>query len=331
MARRDFEAELRRHLAGERIDLRPVLRSLPETVDVEPVVAVVTELIDHGIFYFARNCQRLPAPVIREVITRELPGMIPMFLRLAVPADAKPAALVKAWQRALAALLDLQLTYAWGSKQRRTKLRALAKDRQMLAAIQGTAAHRDDVPLDMLAVLVADGSDASFDALVRHIAVPDRLDRLARLRTHAVHTPALDALFAEIDGALGARNAASGVLALGPLIGVGEVDTLWFQASISSREHTEHRIPRVQANVRVDSRHASPFRVYLTARGKTTQFTGTKLDDPLELGRCEPAELPGWLAQTAKRLRITWDVHYLRSGLRGGKRDRVASWLMSGA
>ena len=189
MARRDHAAELRRYLAEDQgVDIRATLTTLPADIDAKLAAKVVLGLIeDDQSYWFARMCHKLPAPVIREVLSRNVDVTPHVFLRLAVPLEGSTAKLERAWQRALAALLDLNLTYGWGSKQRRAKLKALAKDPEILAAIQGTAANRSDVPLDMLAVLVADGTDASIDALVPHVdpALVDkdvRLDRLTRLR-----------------------------------------------------------------------------------------------------------------------------------------------------
>jgi hypothetical protein len=337
-AKPDARAELDRYLAGETVDINAVIRRLPDDIDVPTAASVVREMIGANTFWFARSCQQLPVPVIRALLAEPSDAMAHLFLRLAVPLEGDATAIAARWQRALVALLDLDLTYAWGSQQRRARLRALARDPHLLAAIQGTVAHRDDVKLDMLAVLVADGSDASFDALVRHVdpAVVHkdvRLDRLARLRTHAANTPALDALFAELDGVIAKRNAVSPALALGPLIGLGRVDPLWFQASIGSREPGD-RVARVQGHVTIDSRRPKWFGVSMARNergGLTMQHTIfdaiTLHSDELGIGRCDAAELPGWLAVIAAKLGVTWDEPRVRTHIRGARRARIAAWL----
>jgi hypothetical protein len=90
----------------------------------------------------------------------------------------------------------------------------LAKNARVLEAIQGTVAHVKQPSDDMLAVLVADGSAASIDALVPHVG-RDSLELWKRLRTHAKRTPALDALFAEVEQALDDRVATSPANPLG--------------------------------------------------------------------------------------------------------------------
>lgn len=115
----------------------------------------------------------------------------------------------------------------------RAKIAKLVADKPMLAAIQGTVAHADNTGMTMLAVLVADGSDASYDALVRHIDIAftsrdRRLELLSKLRKHAARAPALDRLFSDLDDALQDRNATSPARLLGPVLGIGEVELLWF-------------------------------------------------------------------------------------------------------
>ena len=339
MTAKPVDAVLADYLAGKRVDIQKTLKKLPADVDAVMAARVVVKLMERT-FWLGRWCKQVPAPVIRAVLAADAPGPTHLFLRLAVPAELDDAALVAAWQRALGALLDLDTTYAWGSKQRRAKIVALARDPHVLPAIQGTVAHSEDVQLDMLAVLAADGSTASYDALVTHIgdaceSRDHRVDLLAQLRTHATRTPALDALFAELDEALDDRNAASPALALGPVIGIGKVSTLFFGVALGSRQKNSNRVPWVQGSIHVDSRTTSWFRVAVSTvdpdgGGKSTRFggTGDDLHDGLKLGRCQPAELPRWLAATAQKLEIEWEEHNVwNSNLRGAKRERILQWL----
>lgn len=337
MARIDHDAVLRRYLAGDRGDISAAMRSLPANIDVALATGVVLKLMERD-YWLGRLCKHVPERVIRAVLAADVPGATHLFLRLAVPLDGN---VIVAWQRALQALLDLDTTYAWGSKQRRAKIQALARDAHMLAAIQGTVAHAEHVQLDMLAVLVADGSAASYDALVAHIgaafaAKDRRLDMLAQLRTHAVSTPALDALFAELDGALDDRNAASPALALGPVIGVGKVTTLSFHVSLASRRLTRNNVPWVQGSVSVDSRSPSWFDVSVSTvepdgGGKGTYFSATEvLRDDLGLGRCDAQHTPHWLVGVAQKLDIEWaEFSVWNSNLRGAKRNLITEWLRS--
>jgi hypothetical protein len=334
----DHRGVLERYLNGERGDIGPAMRSLPASIDVSLATNVVVKLLER-IWFVGRMCKALPAPVIRAVLARDVPGAPHLFLRLAVSGDLPDAALQKSWRRALQALLDLDTTYAWGSKQRRAKIAGLARDAAMLAAIQGTVAHAPKVPLDMLAVLVADGSAASYDALITRIEAAfttrdARLDVLAQLRTHATKTPELDRLFLELDGALEARNDASPALALGPVMGVGVVTTLFLSVRLSSTRVNRNRVPWIQGSIEIDSRDTCWFSVWVStveedAEGRSTYFSVSDRNrDELGLGTCEPAELPAWLARAAAKLEIEWEPLMLSpTNLRGKKRDVVTRWL----
>jgi len=276
----------------------------------------------------------LSPALIRAVLAAESSETNHRFLRLAVDAELDDVALALAWRRAVQVVVDTNLTYRWGSRKRRSRLQQLARDPEMLAAIQATVANSEDVRLDLLAVLVADGSDASFDALVPHLdpALVERdarLDRLTRLKIHAARTPALDAVFAEIADSLAERRTASPALALGETIGLGTCTSLWFDASLYS---TLQRGARVNAHVHVDSRSATWFRVSVVRavdfHHAYSSFDADEIeDDALAIGRCAPAELPAWLARVATQLDVRWDHTSIRTGLRGAKRQRVLDWL----
>ena len=116
--------------------------------------------------------RRFPPPVIREIVTRLAADstLLAIFVRQVVLEGAPgiPAGderLAARWTKALDALLDLDTTYAWGSKERRAKLAAIARDPELLAAVQAVAVG-GEASLDMLAVLAIDGSEASADALL---------------------------------------------------------------------------------------------------------------------------------------------------------------------
>lgn len=332
----DHAKLLEGYLAGARGDIGPAMRSLPATIDRKLAARVVMELLPRT-FFLGKMCKKLPVPVIREVLSRTSDEPAHVFLRIAVPLDGEIAA---AWTKAITALCDLDTTYAWGSKQRKAKIRGIAADATMLHAVQATVGHVKNPSSDMLAVLVADGSDASYDALISHIdeAVAqndDRVDTLSRLRTHATKTPALDALFAELDQALDTRNAKSPALALGPIIGLGEVSMLWFDVWLSSTRTTRNRVPWIQGTIGVDSRSPSWFHVNLSAvepddSGKSSYFSSKRDgEDGLRVGKCDAAELPVWLATAAKKLKIEWAKLDPRTHLRGSKRTKLVTWLSS--
>jgi hypothetical protein len=190
----------------------------------------------------------------------------------------------------------------------------------------------------MFAVLVADGGDASIDALIPHLggALESRdwrLDWLRRLRKHATDTPRLNALFAELDTTYDERNAQSPALALGPIIGIGEIDELWFDAGTCSAESDPNRVSRVQGGVSIDSRRPAWFHAHISVgEGNVFKFVSygtdwSQADDRWDLGPCVPAELPAWLANAATKLDIVWMPFSPRTNLRGKKRQRLIAWL----
>ena len=301
----------------------------------EPSIDDALESLGDGAFWLGRSGKAFSPAFVRALLARDGSSARHILLKLAVPVELPDGELMTRWQHAVEALRGLDLTHAWGAKPRRERFRALAADPVMLAAIQGAAAMGEHVPLDMLAVLVADGSDASIDALIPHLGAAlderdGRLDRLRRLRTHAADTPRMRALLAELDETYDARNAVSPALALGPIIGIGEVPLLWLDAMVWSRELVGSGVPRVQGGIGVDSRKANWLHVYLSAHGVEghTHFGATTPAlDRHGVGVCEAADLPAWLANVARHFSVTWQDHRISTNLRGAKRARIAAWL----
>ncbi|HEX4454312.1 MAG TPA: hypothetical protein VH143_25790 [Kofleriaceae bacterium] len=299
---------------------------------VDRAIEVIT---DRGGPRFSRNDRSITAAFVRAVLRSEVRDARYLLLQLVAPVELADTDLMRAWWNGIDALKSLSLTYAWGSKQRRARFRSLAADPTILAAIQGAAAMGERVPRDMLAVLVADGSDASIDALIPHLGSAldsrdARLEWLRALSTHAADTPRVRALLAELEAAYVDRNSKSPALALGSIIGIGVVDELWFSYRFGSTERDEHAA-RVQASLGVDSRSARWFHVYISperdAPSSHYGVTWSAEDDRLGLGVCDPAELPAWLARAATRLQIHWEPGWLSTSLRGKKRERLMAWL----
>jgi hypothetical protein len=311
-------------------------------VDPELGATGALDVASRHTWHFARTCKDLPPPVIRAVRAKleSLSTPTAIFLRESVGADATDEELAPAWRAALVALLDLDTTYAWGSKQRRAKLAGVASNPKLVAAIQAVAVGCERPPADMLAVLTIDASEASADALMPHFARAARdrdgtLDLLERLERHARDTPAMKAMFERVRALLADRNASSPALDLARRIGIGEVDTFWFSGYLGSTQPNEHRVPHVQSNLTIDSRGGDTFSVSVSRSGGGVSWVGTKFNqdkihrDDLGLGRCEPDDLPAWLARAATSLDITWgfDEMGIRTNLRGKKRDRLLGWL----
>jgi hypothetical protein len=335
----------------DRSRLLDVLKALPEDVDPTLASRAARSLIPkpphdgpHITWTFARTCRKLPAPVIHALLEQleEDRRSHAFFLREAVPRDAGDAELTAAWAAALQALLDLDSSYAWGSMQRKAKLQALAREPRMLQAIQTAAVACEAVSLDMLAVLAADASEASIDALIPHVERAMRLqdqnlDRLQLLRTHARSTPVLNDFFARIQAQFDTRQAHSPALRFARELGFGERDTFWFRVYLMSDEREVAPAYRYHAHMSVDSSSDTWFSISVSksdptsgSTARSTSFTSKETRrDELELGTCEPAGLPAWLARAEEKLGVRWDHDeaFRSTSLRGTKRARLEQWL----
>ncbi|MBA2542921.1 MAG: hypothetical protein H0V17_24960 [Deltaproteobacteria bacterium] len=187
-------------------------------------------------------------------------------------------------------------------------------------------------------MLAIDGSDASVDALIPHLdlalgARDAQLERLALLRPFVRRTPALDAVFAELDHAVQERRITSPACALGAAIGVGQLPLFWFWFQLLSVKHNRSGVPQFQGTVRIDSREDPWFVVEIAklhhgadrSRDLTTRFDIEHLVDELGIGRCEPAKLPAWLAQAAVTLKTRWGRFYVRTD---ADAKRIENWLL---
>lgn len=328
----DHDGELEKFLAGKQpVDLGKTLATLPRTANIANAVRAVLQLVDHPHWLFA-SCLALPAAVIRGVLGAEHPGTNHLFLRLAVPRDAKATPMKAAWQAAVRALHELGDTTApW--EERRAMQAKLAKNATVLAALQGLVAHSTEVPLDMLAVLAIDGGEASVDALIPHLdpALGERdarLEQLGLLRDRAKRVPALDALFGEVGTALADYRKASPVLALAKVIGLAQApDVFWFRFRLASDDGARVAMSRYQGNVRVDSREEPWFECWLSGE-QDTRFDDTRVvADGLGIGACKAEDLPRYLAFTANRLGFRWQPFFVHAS---AERERITEWLNRG-
>ncbi|MCP3100555.1 hypothetical protein LZ198_16925 [Myxococcus sp. K15C18031901] len=328
------------------------LKALPEEVDPELAASAALHLARDpraSLWSFARNCQQLPVPVIRVILEKLSGDRRPrlFFLREAVDAEAPDEDLRAAWKAALQGSLDLDTTYGWGSKQRKAKLQGVAGDPVLLQAIQTTVVACEQVPLDMLAVLTADASEASLDALIPFVERAVRtegweLDRLEDLRTHARSTPAMDDLFTRTAALLQSRRARSPALDLARELGFGDLEVFWFSASLAEgQRHADQSVHYFHhCHIMVDSRAPIWFRFSASTSEdgvqgvRRTHFdSGGLRKDDLGMGACPPARFPAWIALAAERIGTQWPMHELsvRTGLRGKKREQLEQWLRGGA
>lgn len=350
LSKQKAEAILRGDGRGEILE---ALRRLPDDVDVRLAADAVLPLVtgdasSKSYWLLGRHCQRLPAAVVRDILG-QLAGhartagnphrAVAIFLTALVAPELPDERLVEAWAAALVGLLDLDTTYGWGSRQRREKIRGVAANPRMVAALQAVAVGCERVSMDMLAVLCAEGSDASFDALMPHFVRAEQagegLAWLRRLRTHAnPKSAAIQSLLDSAAARLEAISGASPAVDLAERIGFGRPDLFWFDAWLGSTQLNQGNVPEYQGSIRVDSRSPDWFEVFL-ARVAGIDFTSTTFDhqgierDDLGVGGCAAHELPAWLRRTADKLGATWSLG-LRASVRGKKRQALEAWLLGG-
>ncbi len=319
------------------------LRSLPEDVDVELAVKVLLEQVKdpRRAWSFARSYKKLPVAVIRGLLSRleEVTNPVSIFIRVYVAGEADVA---DAWERAMFRLLSLDTTYAWGSKQKRSKLEGLAAERRVVEAVQASVVNSELARMDALAVLAIEASEASVDALMPHYERAARekdfaLDRLQNLKKYASKTPAMVQMTARVDAMVGERNAASPALDFAAAIGLGTMTKFWFDQFLASDLLGRNGVPMYQGALHLDSGQLHWFSVNLSKPnpGQPDQIIQTRFgtkgnaSDGLGIGLCTSEELPTWLAAAGKKLKCGWDFAYgaPRTNLRGAKRERMTQWL----
>jgi hypothetical protein len=355
ISRHDLEALLAAPLKDWPL-FKQLLRTPSPEVETDALVRALLGIVGQS-FTLGRNCKLLPARLIRALLDEPLPPRRPawvaerectcllrnlIFLKQAVPRTLDDAGLELAWQAGLQALLDLQTTYAWGSKQRRAKIAGVAREPRLLEGVQAAAVAVESTAAlgaDFLAVLAADGSEASADALLPHFhrAITDGsgLDLLQRLRTHAAATAANQSMLATVAERLGERSATSPVLALAPQLGLADKPReLWFTVYFGSAQRQHNEVPRFQGHVVIDSRSKRWLSVHITGpvvEQRNTSFDNEQLwCDTLQLGGGVLEDLPSYLARAAEKLGTEWnwgEAHVFRSSLRGNKRAAAISWL----
>lgn len=323
---------------GERVI--PILKALPPGTNPRFAAAATLDLFAAIPWKLCRFAQSLPDEVIRLVLPKlddehaEAP-----FLQALV----KPDELKQTWVHALEAVAALNTTYAWGSKKHLEKLRSVAKQRDLLEAVQLAVVATKQPREDFLGVLALDGSEASVDALLPHFvaamkAGDEGLDQLAKLKKYAAATPAMKALVAQAEVARTKRNTTSPALEFARSLGLGDLKVFsWGQfvrvADARKRE--------VELSVDVDSKSGPWFSVHVARATEKPKYTleVTAFDssrkaerDELKLGRCEPHELPAFVARVQKKLGVNWKLAKTKpfTNVKGDKAKRLTAWLSGG-
>lgn len=298
-------------------------------------VPTALELLEWSWYRFARSTEALDEGRIAELLAAlpawaGAPGLQPrdlerrrcaaLFLQSATDASSG-AALRSAWAAAVDALKVFESQYAWGSKEKATRLAEVGGNERLREAARVAAVGSAVVPLELLAVLAADGSEASADALMPHLerAMSDeaQLEPLARLERYAAKTPPMRAFVELVTTRLERARGAHPVLRLAQSLGIAS----------GPRFRVEVHVDGSRADTALDL-HFDSGRPGPAFRGWVQEGT-PRSQRPLHQDggstACELEALPRSLRGEAKRLGTTWDFRVASTRLLRGK--RLATFL----
>lgn len=300
-------------------------------------VTTAFQLLEWSWYRFARSTEALEAVVMRAILG-ELEGWAQeaptnprdierrkaasIFLRAAVD-DATDETLLTTWRAAVNALKVFESQYAWGSKEKASRLRDVQSDARLLEASRAAAVGSQVVPLELLAVLALDGSEASADALLPHVerALTDeaQLEPLSRLGRYAAKTKAMTSLMALITDRLEAARTASPVMELAKSLGLASGPRFRVDVRVVGEGNTGFTLS-------LDSARPGPaFRGWVDT-GQRTKHRMLNLEDGTTV--CALPELPTWLRSAAKDLGTSWKFETVSAQhLRGPRLKAFLSWL----
>ena len=243
---------------------------------------------------------------------------------------------LETWPQMLKAITIFSNPYKlWYKKKALTQI---AQDAQLVEAVRIAAVGGEDVPVEMIAVLALEGSDASIDALMPYVvaacaAKDKRLDGLNAFKRLGVKAPNVLSILKEANSTRDRRIAESPALAVARAIGLPAEPGFFFTASLGSAHHDGRSLPAIQVSLTVDSRDTRWFsgKVFRLSDHTSTSFGPSNLhEDRLNVGVKPPHQWPQWLEGAAKMLKVEWDKDvFISSSVRGAKREQIARWLLS--
>ncbi len=279
--------------------------------------------------------------VLAKLCARLLPEYVPVAWRVVAKLKTSEAAFFQNLEFGdPVARLHAGATWltALAAAKTAAQLDALASDRAALDAARAAVVARGAHP-DFVRLLAHDGDDASIDAL---IPVIDRalktggkeLDQLGDL-LRTSRGPRIASIRTELDAARAQRNSESPVLALVRSFGEKRARaTLDFQ--IDSTQRRPGLTRKASAWIVLDSTRVPNVAATVSWNTYNHQLTrwedGTLIRNAAKVGAPRGlADLPRWLAASAKKLGITWDRRTLRitTTLRGKVSDTAVTWLLS--
>jgi hypothetical protein len=244
-------------------------------------------------------------------------------------------ALVERWYEAVHAVRELDRQVRWGSNAHRQKIAAIVALPHVVDGMRGVIVVEQNVPLAWMAVLVADGSEESADAILPHVdsALDEggaQLEALNQLKRFA-HTPRMVELFDESRRLMDVQRATSPALDFVESLGLSRKKRALYYVWLTSGD-----VPRAGyvLHVTIDS-HAKQWLQVAVRRHvnhdcvAATRFDATQLHkDELSLGRCAPGDLPAYAARVGRLLAIAWERVTVGSRVRAEDCRRLKSWLL---
>lgn len=306
-------------------------------------VETCLELLAWSWYRFARSTATLPPALIRQVLDALTPLMTsadpgptatPMqrrdsgrtrtaaiFLHAAVdPTD--DARLSTTWRDGVNALKVFESQYAWGSKEKAARLKEVRQKPRLVEACRAASVGAHRVPLELLAVLAMEGSEAAVDALMpqveRALREQEPLDGLSHLARYAAPTKEMKALVALLTAAQASTHRDSPALALARRLGIDGGERFRVEVNMSAT-------PRGRLTLTVDSK--GPGAGFSGWVSKDVTRPTSFVTGPGECV-CALEELPTWLADWARANGVTWDFDGASTRhLRGARLVVFLGWL----
>ncbi len=305
-------------------------------------VATALELLEWSWYRFARSTEGLAAETARGVLQRleaweQEPGVrtperrraASLFLRAAVD-DLTDEAVSRTWRPAVIALKAFESQYAWGSKEKRARLAAVQADARLVEACRAAVVGCTQLPLELLAVLALDGTEASADALLPHVdrAMADqtKLEALARLERFAAPTKAMTSLMTLLLGRLREARQGSPVLELARRLGLSTGERFRVELVLT----TEHAKARAFLNLDSDRPGPAFLGRFLIGPGNLMQAPKTAFHGDDGSTRCSIDGLPAHLKSLATGVGEPFFFQWPTARhLRGQRLKTFIAWLQT--
>lgn len=323
-------------LAGP--DWHLVTKQLPDDVDLELAVGHALDSLDTQPSVFASYFAEIPRAVRDACLAmiRASPRSAWRILVLELSARGMP------WKDIAATIRLIDQPNQWGSKKTKELVEQLASSTAIVAAIQAAVVGDASADTTMLAVLAAEGSEASIDALLPRFVDPRRERDFESFMPFIAAKTTVNAMAETVATRRTGRNLESPATAfISSLVGAPLEEVKLF-VRLASVELNDARVRQFQGGLFIESDANPWWRVSLarivsvpiragmveSSEAERTSFgDGIETFDALELGATAIKALPQWLRRAETKLGIRFVVSEPSGSLHGTKRDAVRDWL----